>query len=774
MKRTIRYYALIILAAVVTVCATIGLAACDAFGKKLVELRVENAKVSFRVGDEFEKGENFAVYAVYSDETEEDVTEQAEVIQETGTDMNVAGDYQVMVKYGGKTEIYTIYVNEFEPILRKIELDTENVKKNYSLGESVSYDNLAVKTTYESAQGVLYDNTTTALNDFKLEITDADGKVINGALMAMGTYTVTVSSGNVKASYTVVVDKADVSTVAGALAVAKIYQSQVSSGTQLAYGQLLKLGQDGDTSEHLEYNYSYAYGDNYTYIKETVEQNAEWHLSIEDDEIFCIKTENGASVNPGAIQSSMMEGPETLLFYAQSRLFGIENALIYLYEQGLECTNKDLKVTADETKKEYSFSFSGLVFNSNSENFFKQTVTFKLGENLNIEHAEINQKYWERNNSKPTFYTDSTGKTTESGDPSQIIRIITDQVASERTATNPYSKEVFKPTSFDITYNNKIVSDTGAVELQMSGSSVTVNLQIRNMKPETASYDHYPMYLDYVGNPYSQVNMNGGILSSPTEWFDISGDTFWETITITVKHGGDFTLIVKMGDITKTVQIKVKGTAPTSFTAQIRNDVTGVFKNGSTKTVGIGGTVNFKAAVNDYANDAQTATITSANAADATVEEVVLGGVTCFKFSASKAGTYTVKVSSTVSSRSCTYTFTVQDAPDYADILTGKYSGADWGDSLYEVEFTPNNVGEEVRGTVVVKFTPANEDDGTLQPDKAKTQTLSYSIDTDKNEIVLKSVSGTNLGIVLKVGLDGTLILEDKDYYEVTLTPVTA
>ena len=767
MKKTLRYYTLILLAAAVVVFGVLGLAACNSFGKKIVELSIVNAKINFMIGDEFEYGENFAVYAVFSDDSRVNVTEDCEITKETGFDMNTPGDYQITVKYGGKTEIYTVYVGEFEPILRKLTLNTEKVKKSYSLGETVSYDGLSVTLTYENAQGVLSDTVTDELNNFDFEITDEKGNVVRGALMKLATFKVTVFIGSIEDSYNVVVDKADISTVAGALAVAKIYQSEVVSGTQVAYGQLPK--QD-DPTEHVEFNHLYTYGNNYTYVKETVEENAEWHLSIEDEEIFCIKKQNGQSVNPGAIQSSMMEGPETLLFYNSVHLFGIENALLGMYERGLECTNGDLKVTANEATREYTFEYSGLIQMSNTEDFFRQSVSFKLGEKLNIEHAEITEKYWEKNVAGTTFNTDANGITTEKGVPSKIARIITNQVVGERTAVNPYPKSAFKPTSFNIKYNGKVVSDGGAVELSASSGSVSANLYITDMLPETASYDHYPMYLDYEGNPYSAVNMNGGILSA-AGWFNIHGDTFWESISVTIYHGGDFTLIVTMGDLTKTVKFKVKGTAPTSFTPQIRNDITGVYQNLSSKTLGIGGTVHFKAAANQYANDDQTAVVTSANKANATIEEVVVGGKTCFKFSATEAGTYTVKVSSTVNSVSCTYTFTVQDAPDYAAVLTGKYSGTDWGDSLYEVEFTPNNEGGLVKGTVVVKYTPANEDDGTLQPDKAQTQTLSYRVDTGKNEIVLESISGTNLGIDLSVELDGKFVLLDKWSREVVMTP---
>ncbi|MDE7158438.1 MAG: hypothetical protein K2N74_02585, partial [Clostridiales bacterium] len=82
-------------------CLALGLVACES-GPKLSELRIENARINFMRGDEFETGDDFAVIAVFGDGTEKDVTDEVAVRQEKGMDMNVPGNYQITVSYGKK------------------------------------------------------------------------------------------------------------------------------------------------------------------------------------------------------------------------------------------------------------------------------------------------------------------------------------------------------------------------------------------------------------------------------------------------------------------------------------------------------------------------------------------------------------------------------------------------------------------------------------------------------------------------------------------------
>ena len=114
-----------------------------------------------------------------------------------------------------------------------------------------------------------------------------------------------------------------------------------------------------------------------------------------------------------------------------------------------DISNKNLKETANVSKREYSFSFSGLENSSNvhSTDYYETKVKFKLGSNYNIETAEFQQDYYENNPVSPNFVTNKeTGITVpvEERGFSNSIKVKTNQVAGERTLTNPYDRDTFK------------------------------------------------------------------------------------------------------------------------------------------------------------------------------------------------------------------------------------------------------------------------------------------------------------------------------------------
>ena len=113
--------------------------------------------------------------------------------------------------------------------MRKLEV--EGAKTNFKLGESFSYDGIKLTATYENAQGALIKNVFSSLREFSVEITDENGKAIDEVFPQFGTYTVTISRGNVKTSYDVTVADVDISTVQGAIAVGSAFQRAVVSGT---------------------------------------------------------------------------------------------------------------------------------------------------------------------------------------------------------------------------------------------------------------------------------------------------------------------------------------------------------------------------------------------------------------------------------------------------------------------------------------------------------------------------------------------------------------
>lgn len=784
MKKSLRKYLLVLLSIAVAVLTAIGLTACDeTFGKQLDSLIIENAQTIFRVGDEFTYGEGFTVYAHYTDDTKVDVTADAKVTYESGFDMSVEGNYQITVSYGGKKEVYTIYVNMVEPELRKMEIDSSAVKTSYTLGENISFDGISIKLTYETAQGEMIESVKTSIREFSVEIRDKDGKFVEGdALEVFGSYTVTLyATEKIKASYTVVVDKVDLSSVESALSLAVLQKSQVVSGTEEVF-KTAKAVENGKVvyKTYKELNYEYSFGDNYTYVKETMDEKNEKHFSIVDDDIFCVTVENGNLVNNGnAVTSTMMDGPKTFLWYSSVTKYGVESALKALYEEAVESQtnglgNADLKETIDEENREYTFTFTGLVFRSNSSDYYEQTITFKLGENYNIEYAEIEQSYWENDSGytggTPSTFTTVNGKTTPNGQFSSSVVITFNQTAGERTEVNPYSPDNFKLASFDFMYEGQPLGDNGTVNTSCASGDKIIKIQIENIMPAGANFDLFPLYFNYEGNTGGFEDTKGLGLNKADEFYAYFTDD--TEMTVRFYNGGVYKFMFRCSGLEKTITFNVTGKAPTSMTAQIRNEASKEFINESSKSFGIGNVVYFKGGVNQYANSAQSATITTANSADASLEWVTVDGVGCWKFSATKAGTYKVKITSEVnSSANCTLTFTVNEAPDYASYLVGKYTCTDNMGNIYLVTFTPANEGEQVKGTVVVKMTPT-DNNGTPQTNKAQTQNLSYAVNLTTDKIVLTHVSGTKLGVDFIVDVDGKLKLEDAYGYKFVLNAV--
>lgn len=751
-----------LLAVTAAICLVIGFSACEE-EVKINTLRIENARTEFLVGDEFELGDDFKVTAVYSDGKEEDVTDKVTYRQEAGMDMNVAGNYQITVVYGKKREIYTVYVGGFENLVRKIELDTANVKKQYQLGESVSFDGLKITVVSENAQGNLVNEVVESLKGFDVEIMGEDNSVSTEILMNLGKYTVTISKSGVKASYDISVDGVNISTVQGAVAAGGVFRTKVNGGRTEIKSSL--GGRDFSPS----YQYEYEFGDNYTYVKDAlITPMQEFHYSIENGTIFCAMLQDGKLTTSPNIQASAMFGSPYHLWYLFETEYGIENAIANLYKHAVKCSNDDLKQTADEKSRKYSFSFSGLEFRSNNADYYETAVEFTLGADYSITSATYTQKYWENNDSYaggqgyvPKFKTNASGKTypTDPNDATAVIIAEATQTSGERTKKNPYSGDMLTVSSYDLVYGGKTLEENPVINCSMASASLTIEMS--NFLPETASFEHDDLYLDYEGNLGGPVT---GVNFLTCTGFMAYRKHGTNDLSVTLRNGGVWKLILTTSKTRKVITFNVRGVAPSSFDANVYNSVTGKFVAADSKTLAIGGEAYFRGAVNAYADSSQTFRITSANAADATVTEAELGGVKCFKFTAAKEGVYTVIVSSAApgSSRSCTFKFTVSSAPDFAEILQGKYRTEDDLGNIYVLEFTPANEGDEVKGSLKITMTPTREEDGAPLYDQSKTEVLSYAVDMGSLSIVLTHVSGEILGVDLTVKIDGAFVLEDR------------
>lgn len=748
--KKIKRYAIAVVLLLSLICLTVGVVACKS-NPQITALRIENARIDFMQGDEFETGEDFTVIAVYDDGTKKDVTAEVSVRQESGMDMDVAGNYQITVSYGEKREIYTVYVNGIERVLSKIDLDHSAVKKNYNLGESVSLDGLVLYLTYENLHGDPVK--TTSLKDLTVEIKGEDGTVVEDILPALGKYTVTVSQGNVKASFELTADKIDVSTVGSAITVGSLNKGKVLSGDTVIREEIATNGL------HESFHYQYEYGNNYTRFSDVrIEPVNTYHCSMDEDGIFIIRQEGDKIVTNDLHHPDMMNGSPYYLWYYKDTVFGIEDTLVQLYKHAKQCTNQDLVETVNEATGEYSFSFSGLERRSNNYDYYETVVSFTLSEDFTIATAEFRQDYYEDNSAwkeeldERTFITDPvTGITTpQSERPSHYVIVTMSQTTGERTAENEFPRNLFDISSFDLTYEGQVLEDGATLECDVATGTYVIGIE--NILPVTALFTQDDLTFDYEGN------RNGSASMQNNEHFTVfrSGSA----IQLTVRHGGSWTLIFQTKNVTKRLTINVTGVAPAEITAYILNDASGSFYQGETKTIALGGAVYFYGAVEAFANADQKAELISGNASASILERAKIDGIDCFKFSASVTGVYEIRITSTASpSQSCAFTFTVSDAPDYSALLSGTYTAEDAAGNVYRLTFNRADEGATVKGTISVTRTPT-EPDGTPIPDEAVTETLSFYV--EQLEIFVDHKGTDKIWLELSVNEENQLILIDQ------------
>ncbi|MBD5131233.1 MAG: hypothetical protein HDT28_01370 [Clostridiales bacterium] len=800
MKKSIKYI-LLITVATLLFCAVFGLVACGGDQSNITALRIENPKINFMCGDEFETGDEFKVYAEYKDGSVADVTDKITINQESGMDMSVAGDYQITVIFEGKREIYTVYVNDSDDILRKIELDTAAVKTQYRLGDEVSLDGLALDLTYENSRGAMFVVQTTSTDGLDVAIVGENGTVIDKVFTALGKFTVTVSLGNVKASFDMTVEDVNISTVQSALAVGGYFSRNVASGEiwmQGAHPFYAKVkGSDGKEKELLPphtpvttYKYDYTFGNSYTYFKErsyTFEADgnetteylgdvakevelspiAEYHCSNDSKGFFVTQLNDEVIVTSNRNDPSMMSGAPVFLWYNSQTEYGAENMLNNLYNHALKCSNNDLKETVDEAQKTYTFTFSGLEQRDRVSDYYKTTVTFKLGDSYEIAYAFVTQDYYENNSSLaeqdgyvPTFTTDASGKTTPTGDYSYSTMITVSQTTGERTETNGYDRDMFKIKSYKLMYQGKELAENAEIECNVGNIYM---IQITDVLPTTANMTIDMMMFDYEGN------YGGADVWISNEHFTLLRSD--NAISISAKHGGTWTIIIKTENTERRLVLNITGSAPQKeMQPKLLNNVSGTFYDGNEKTVSIGGEIYFYGAVEQYANPAQTATINSDNAEYATVTKAKIGGVDCWKFTATREGEYQVTVVSDVATLvRCIFTFTVGEI-DFEELLSGTYTAQDRVGDIYTVTFTPNG-NEVIGGTVSITRTPTDENDDPIT-DQTVMQTFTFSV--EGLNVVVPHVSGDVIWVEFAIDENNNLVLIDQRDNRYVLTRSSA
>lgn len=712
----------------------------------LTQITVEGYTEDFFVGDTFETGSAFAVYAVYSDGSRADVTADATVTTEKGMDMGTAGDYMITVSYKGKKCVYTIYVNDSEMELKELHADVANGKTTYLLGETLTLEGIRLIGIYENTQGRRIEREYTDFSALKTSLSDENGEISGTAFPAFGKYTVTVASGNISASYEVTVNGADLSTVSGAIFAAE-YGKRYVNGGNMTITDTLAVSQSSWTQ--------YVFGDNYTCIQEMQDETytgdpmREYHYSqdTETGKLLSVLLDHGEIVPSNVFVLDVMEGVPIYLWWHENTEYGMEAAIRNMYAVGANDPNHDYTETIDTEKRQYSFSFGyrqkRITGVEDDDYYFENRVEFVLSEEYAIVSASLTQILYTSG-----FETDTAGHTTVSDVDSfsYKVEIGTVQTIGERTVKNPYSNDNLTMESFDLLYNGKVLQDGDVIN---GNAGMELTIRIDNILPETASFNVDPVYFsDGIQTPVSTILVATGFTAH-------TNTTSPNIIRIHLSAGGEWELIVSTAKVTKHIKFSVIGAAPETLTTELYNTAYGSFSKSTNVTGMVGATIYFRATPNQYANDSYKTELTVGSSDDATLVKTEINGMEAWALTAQKAGTYEVLMTSSVAPEvTCKLSFTIVDIPNFEELLNGTYSVTDTEGNVYVLNFQYDATQTAIGGTLEVRYQPVGG--------KEQTQTFRYSTSESNLALTLEPIAGESLGIALKINAVGKLVLEDR------------
>lgn len=736
----------VLLVAVIALLA-VGLAACSG-EPELEKIEVEGYREDFFVGDTFETGTDFAVYAVYSDGNRERITDGYNIKHEAGFDMYVVGDYMITVEYGGKKAVYTVYVNEADSELRKLSVDTSGMKSRFVLGDTFEFAGLRLTATYANASGrdivITYDN----LSKFTVTVTDADGNVAEHAFEEFGKYTVTISSGKVAASFEVNVEDVDLETVGNAIYAAKYGHQYVNSGT---------LHKIDTIAASKTSDYEFTFGDNYTYIKSMQESEVygmgvtedHYSLDLETGKIIAAKLNNGVPAPSTTYVPEAMNGVPVGLWWQETTEYGMEAVIANLYKRGYPNSNGDYVETVDKDSMTYTFSYSYRLQRTtgvkDDDYFFINTVSFTLGEKYAIKNASMKQVLYYTG-----FSLDENGytKLDEGAKAAYTLEITMEQTVGEKTAQNPYGGDSLVIKDFDLFYDG---AELTAEDVIYGNAGMDITIRIDNLQPGTTSLESDMPYF------------SDGVREADATIFTCDGFAVYRRgniINIKLSGGGEWDLVITTKNVTKHVKLNITGAAPTKLTTEVYQSAFNAFAETPKVTPMVGVPVYFRAMPNDYANGSCTAEIIG-DAEGTELKKAQINGVDCWVLTTTKAGTYEVVMTSTEAADvTCQLKVVVVDVPELDTLLDGTYTAVDTEDGVYKLTFKQTADAAITSGTVSVEYTTA---DG-----KTEKEELKFAVSDSDLTLILEPES--TLGVDIKVNASGKLVIEDKYGATYTLT----
>ena len=502
----------------------------------LESIELSGQDVEFYVGEEFNTGD-LKVVAKLSDASTEDVTAQATVSQEA--DMSKAGTYTVIVSYKGLTQSYEIKVVDD----KVVSLEAENLKAEYKIGETVSFEGAIAKETYESGKVADAD-----LASYEVVLVAA-GKEYTGAFAKVGENTVKLVKGECVYEYKVNVSANLYTSIADAVAAGVKNADNVASGAAV-------IDNDGYLNE-----IAYEFGKNYTYVS-SVDGTYYYNL-LEDETMFGLykyisfdETEVLELAYEPIVEYLAGADFRSVFSYAYD-VYGVEalvDTFAYMGQSENAVNYKELVPAELSEKMVYAFSYE--IFMEN--NYYFVTVEFELDANTEaIKDVNVLMKgYYGVLNEETWVYEVPT----EFAETPDFTRVITaSQVLGEQVAENPYSLDEIFVNSFELLDSE---GNTAATEYTVKAGE-SILLTLANVLPNTAILTVNPVNIEY--NDY--------------DW-TLGSDVYEGVITITPNAARTYVITISCGNATKEIIVTATQPSPESMITYVGEYVEGWWGGG--------------------------------------------------------------------------------------------------------------------------------------------------------------------------------------------------
>ena len=528
--------------------------------------------------------------------------------------------------------------------LKEIKVDVKDVKTEYQVGETVSYEGIKLTAVYSNTQTEDTEKEVTDLSKVSYKVVDAEDKEVT-ALDKCGKYNVVVSYEEKVCEYEINVKHSGFTSLDELTE--KVNNSAVASG-EVVFGTY-----DDSTSGMVESKFQYAFGENYLYL---VDDYGKYHYELlSSGNVFGINQsydewEEKDKIYPmSELPTEQMNGVDFREFLPEGyNTFGVEALVANLYEIAKSddaLSYEEVEVQGCATcgaKNSFQFKFEYI-----KEEFYYYCFDVKAEvENGAYKNVEVIIKGYYAFN---LTVDETTGKYVkpENYDFDRYVKV--SQVLGEKNAENPYPASDYILSDFNLYTSEGVLVGSDVISAS-SGEKVAFN--VKDLNPENANLE-----IDIIN--VSVLDENGEL-----SW-DAFGFYNEGVIVISSYVSGKFTVVVNSFNVEKTFEIEFGYSPLETFAPGVYDDLFGEVVEMNTITVSVGEEVVIGAVVNSGANASF----------DATIDGVELSsdGSNAF-FTAEKAGTYVVVLTSKVDSKkTCELTIVVEEKSQ--DGVASKYVG---------------------------------------------------------------------------------------------------